>query len=142
VWKHRAPSQTAKQPPAKSEFIFEQTLSSDQFGLAKDLLDPSRVGRGERRLERSPVAKPMITSALVALVNQWLQVERNLSVRWAQGNRNHGRAVAQADDEFTSGGRDSGLDRVPSLTRRRTTRDVSVSAARLAINHNHPRLTQ
>ena len=31
VWKHLAPSQTAKQPPAKSEFIFEQTLNETRL---------------------------------------------------------------------------------------------------------------
>src|SRR6266699_7189618 len=36
VRKHLAPSQTAKQPPAKSEFIFEQTLSPMHIRTAHD----------------------------------------------------------------------------------------------------------
>src|SRR5439155_23232866 len=39
-----APSQTAKQPPAKSEFIFEQTLNSDS--PLPDPPRPSLAGRG------------------------------------------------------------------------------------------------
>jgi hypothetical protein len=49
-------------------------ISSDQFVLAKDLLDPSSVARSKGRVELGPVPEPMITTVLVALVDQRLQV--------------------------------------------------------------------
>ncbi len=57
VRKHLAPSQTAKQPPAKSEFIFEQTLrlnaesasNDENIRLRPD--PPQQFRKGEHKLK-------------------------------------------------------------------------------------------
>ena len=70
---------------------------STQKMIAEALIRPGGIFGRERWIGIEPVIEEMISAPLVALVNEWLEIQDHVGIGRAQRNANGRQAFAQAD---------------------------------------------